>query len=97
MEAGPRKTETIQSTAKADIHGPRYELYLESNVKVINYEHCESICPWNWFHPERLQLGFGETDLLRSTDDYIPARRYPIRCYPDRCVQMGVLIKDIVY
>ena len=29
--------------------------------------------------------------------DYIPARRYPIRCYPDRCVQIGVLIKDVVH
>ena len=33
----------------------------------------------------------------RSDIDYIPARRYPIRCYPDRCVQIGVLIKDVVH
>ena len=35
--------------------------------------------------------------LLITTIDYIPARRYPIMCYPDRCVQIGVLIKDIVH
>ena len=30
-------------------------------------------------------------------NNYIPARRYPIRCYPHRCVQIGVLIKDVVH
>ena len=32
-----------------------------------------------------------------SRMDYIPERRYPIRRYPDRCVQIGVLIKDVVH
>ena len=36
--------------------------------------------------------------VLKLPDlDYIPARRYPIRCYPDRWVQIGVLIKDVVH
>ena len=46
----------------------------------------------------------GEPDVSKienvydtAKKDYIPARRYPIRCYPDRCVQIGVLIKDVVH
>ena len=35
--------------------------------------------------------------IFHTTIDYIPARRYPFRCYPDRCVQIGVLIKDVVH
>ena len=43
----------------------------------------------------------GESQIGKKTSEIIPGYAltilYPIRCYPDRCVKVDVLIKDVVH